>query len=337
MLNPYQDVTWETALKTVSVSHAHAKTNKHFDRLYNGGVRHFAISNYYPSKPVYDDGKGNVENSEIYEAFENWRAAHPDVIPCPNAEHTHHLEIDRIHLNGLGSLWSSGEPIGAEGQIGVEESWKYSVDHILSNLLYADGGGVTINHPLWSYLPLKMAAEMLDYDERVLGIEFSNDAQEQYHGQSYGWDMEYWDALLLSGRRAWGFAVPDWQHTTTEDWHGRIILLTDEATEHAYLKAYRDGHFYSQYGNTNLAFSDINVADGVLTVSADNATSIKIIIDSVTHHFDGASASVQIPDKYIYIRAEAHSDTDSIYSNPIMSGLQPADNGRTRRWMMMGC
>lgn len=335
--NPYKTASFESLVP--SLSHGHCRTIENttitaariFNYIYRSGIRHIGISNYYPSTPVFPlenpqdktvvlTGNGELESSIIPD----------DVIGYPNAEH-HGVNIPSMHLNGIGSTFSSGSPEGSKPD-GIGSTWKYCVNEILSNLIEDDGGGVSINHPVWTAqystkMNAELICEVLDFDERVLGIEIYNDTCEKNYNA--GWALNIWDEVLLSGRRCWGFAVPDHD---TEDYSfedkatpprvkckGRNVLLC-EPNAHACLKAYRDGNFYSQILDTDLRFNGINFDESTnkLNVSTSNANTIKVVIDSETTTYNGNAVTVDIPIDAVYVRVEAHSDTDSIFSNPIM-------------------
>jgi hypothetical protein len=241
-----------------------------------------------------------------------------DAIGSPNAEH-HNMLVDggivsALHVNGLGSNFSS-DPVNNGGKNG---EWRETLKKILDALQFPDGGGITINHPKWSdefnQVNMKlMIPKMLDYDSRVLGIEIYNhtsDIDQEHLGTGYA--LDYWDDILKTGRRCWGFAVPDW-HTD-----GRNILLVDEATEEKCLKAYRKGNFYSRIKNTDLSFTNISFANNVLTVSTNKATSIDVVVNGVhTKHY-GSSCSQTISNFATYFRVSASNDSDEIYSNPFI-------------------
>lgn len=121
-------------------------------------------------------------------------------------------------------------------------------------LLFADGGGITLNHPTGKrdgYL------SMLDFDPRVLGIEVWNQLTSGF-GSSRGFYeapgqappdhfLRLWDEILATGRRCWGFFVKD--HNTYG--RGRNVLLVPpmetadvRERESAALRAHREGCFY---------------------------------------------------------------------------------------------
>jgi hypothetical protein len=119
-------------------------------------------------------------------------------------------------------------------------------------LLFADGGGVTLNHPtgkIDDYL------SYLDFDKRVLGIEVWNQltsgfgSNKGFYDNAPGPHLHFyrlWDDILRTGRRCWGFFVKD--HNTYG--RGRNVLLLPGASgsraerEAAALRAYRQGCFF---------------------------------------------------------------------------------------------
>lgn len=124
----------------------------------------------------------------------------------------------------------------------------------VGGLQYADGGGITLNHPTGS---LDDYAAMLDFDPRVLGIEVWNQLTSGF-GSSRGFYAEagqgpllhfyrLWDEVLRSGRRCWGFFVKD--HNTYG--RGRNVLLVPPAASRSApereadaMRAYRQGAFF---------------------------------------------------------------------------------------------
>lgn len=319
MINPYLGVDWETDQRIISISHAHSESQSQFNHLVTGGVQHYAISNYYPSSPTYP----------LADFFETV----PDgVIASPNAEH-HSASVDGttihvLHFNSLGSTFSSGKPRG-ETPIGLDGlDWATAFNEILNNLQYEDAGGITLNHPSWSAAQTYIMrinlfnwfCRFLDHDQRVLGLEIFNTAKETEAGESMEVNLKLWDDILSTGRRCWGFCVPDHEGQTRNDWEGRNILLVPNVTEHECLKAYRDGRFYGKLANTNLAFRSINLSpSNILTVDTENADTINIVSNGKNVHTgSGNHAVYKANNSTKYIRVEAHTDSDSIFSQPIM-------------------
>jgi len=117
--------------------------------------------------------------------------------------------------------------------------WKEGFTKILDSLICPDGGGIVIAHPQWSHLNAEAICEMLDFDDRVLGIElFSNGCESDYTGAC----ESLWDEILRTGRRCLGFCVQD--HLKEARWQGKIVLLTEDHSTQGALKAMREGCFY---------------------------------------------------------------------------------------------
>jgi len=57
MKNPYAEINWDTVLRVGSASHMHMVNQEQFENGYKHGLRHFQISNYYPSVPYKADTK----------------------------------------------------------------------------------------------------------------------------------------------------------------------------------------------------------------------------------------------------------------------------------------
>ncbi|MEX2586117.1 MAG: hypothetical protein WD315_06950 [Balneolaceae bacterium] len=153
--------------------------------------------------------------------------------------------IDRIRvMQGANRPWRIAFSEALDGERTDEDGQP------IAGLLYPDGGGVIINHPRH---PVRESIEMLEFDERVLGVEVWN------HRRWFGLrdeppHMEYythWDSLLAKGHRAYGFFVKD--HRLSG--RGRNILLvpdpegrTMDQRQKDALRAYRNGRFYGLLG-----------------------------------------------------------------------------------------
>lgn len=309
MYNPYSNVDFSTTEHIHGISHKHCTVQEQYEYLQSNGIRHLAISNYYPSKPVYP-------LSDYFTPYEG-------AIQCPNAEQHNFSNLFgvgvRLHMNSLGSFLETGSERG-ETPVGMHGlDWRAGIDMILADLQYEDGGGVTINHPVWTGLKAKDCCQILDYDSRVLGIEFYNQSSEE--SENNGWALDMWDTILRTGRRCFGFSVPDW---SLEVIKGRNVLLASP-TEYSCLKAYRDGAFYGKVGTTDFKFTNISYNNNVLDVSVDRDAQIKIITDSTNETLSGTQAEKQLnANDYVYVRVEAYSqvDDDNIYSNPIFLNKQ---------------
>lgn len=331
MINPYSNVDWSTYSQIITTTHDHVidtnvstTTKQHFDNLYNGGVRCFAISNYYPSAPMYP----------LSDYAEDIGGTVPaDIIEVPNAEQ-HNIAVygltgNSIHINSLGSMFSSGSargesPVGFAGGR-VEDLIK----QVTAQLLYADGGGLTINHPTWTYdrnlFSMDILKHILDIDDRVLGIEIFNTST---------WDVALWDEILVSGRRCWGFAVPDHFHKSHGTWYGRNVLVVPELTQHECLRAFRNGNMYCKYANTDLKFTGITLNGGTLTATTNEPATIKFVGDGIviSETSNVTSASVSTNGLIQYVRIEAETATDRILSQPIMFNVQSRKDNMGRKY-----
>lgn len=349
LINPYENVNWRTAQQIVSISHAHSRVKRtdgqrgvvyqrYLDNAVADGARHIPFSNYYPSEPFYP-------LSDFFEAV-------PDgVIASPNAEHHNFNGWGALHMNGMGCYASTGSP-GGSTPVGAQMTAEGAIKYILNTLQYPDAGGITINHPGWSVmqneqngLPRWTRANsrdavlfLLDVDDRVIGMEIRNSSASPYASGIEDSEVnenvnsvDLWDEILMTGKRCWGFCVPDHETEYGAKWTGRNVLLLDTFSEYSCLKAYRDGNFYSKVFNSDLAFNNIAYDNDVFSVSAPLAESVQIIIDGERTVYNGTSARVNIPASATYVRAEAwmsydwidrngrhHDVVEKIYSNPIM-------------------
>jgi len=383
--NPYRDINWSDVRRVSSTSHMHLTSQKDLENAYAHGIRHFAISNYYPSAPynaetrlsdfwlnqtwpVYKrDGsmlQPPINWNEVItwteELDEEWREKLPvaetgkvfrnipsDAMLCNNAEHHGFSNVPcGLHVNSPGSAYCSGNinvvnryhlqergfPIGFGG------TWQELFQGIIDGLDYPDGGGVVINHPTWfSDIPDAFVFEMLDFDERVIGMEIYNDLSYGYtqsgkraldfQDEEPGFSLNLWDRVLSSGRKCLGFAVPD--HSARAggggDWHGRIVLLVPEFTEHECLRAFRNGNFYACMKDNGLTVTGFSADAEKATVRLNAQAAIRFIADGeVLLEASGSSAEFAIPQRngrpaITYLRIEATDETgERLILQPVM-------------------
>lgn len=304
MINPYANVNWPAAQHIKSFSHMHATTQSFFNLAVQDGYQHFAISNYVPSEPIYP----------LADRFTNIPSG---IVGSPNSEKTNTTN-NGGHFNALGSF-----AVGhGQDEDSVAVTWQQAFDEILSQLQFPDGGGITLNHPDDHNLSLR--CNMLDYDERVLGIEIYNRVIDVNKGNpNYLTNsLAFWDKILRTGRRCWGFCVVDWQIEKYAPHYGSNILLVPDLTEQDCLRAYRSGAFYSQIMDNGLRFNRIDVSDSAVNVSVNKPATINVVTDvGVVATSQGTECSYIIKNKDIFVRVEAVEDgvEDShIFSNPIM-------------------
>ena len=381
MINPYEGVNWQRAIRVPSATHMHIVNQENLDNGYRYGVRHFPISNYYPSAP-YDANTrlsdfrlrqwwGTVRDGRRLDPPINWndiitweheleepyRRDFPfaetepvytdipeDVILSHNAEH-HGFTNSRAHICSPGSSFASGTfdanwhyHLDRHGfPWGFGGTWQEGFKGMLQGLDYPDGGGITINHPTWfTRFSADQVFEMLDFDERVLGIEIYNDysgRKNWFENPDYkapdepetGLSLNLWDRILSTGRRCWGFCVPDHKVEKGGNWNGRSVLLVSEFTEHNCLKAYRQGQFYGCLKDSGLTIRDFTVTDSSISVSTNSTARIKFITGAgVTSTVTGDSATYELgrdnsTPEVTYVRVEVEDDSgERLFLQPVM-------------------
>ena len=380
MLNPYKGLDWKTVKRVPSATHMHCQTQNTLDNGYRYGIRHFPVSNYYPSAP-YDANTRYSDftlrqswpvkrNGELIEPPINWnevitwqdeldervRARLPfgetglafteipdDIILSHNAEH-HGFTNSSAHICSPGSSFASGtfDVKGREYRlkehgipIGFGGTWQEAFRGMIRDLDDPAGGGIVICHPTWfSRLKDSEVLAMLDFDERVLGIEIFNhgmverDWSERGNppGETeIGFSLHLWDRILSTGRRCWAFCVPDHAVQKGRDWTGRCILLVPDFTESECLRAYRNGSFYGCLMDNGLTVTDFHASDTEVSVKTSRSAKIMFITnEGLAHTATGTSAAYLIPiadgkPAIVYVRVEISDDTgERLFLQPVM-------------------
>lgn len=204
---------------------------------------------------------------------------------------------------------------------GVGLPWREGFDRILDSLLFADGGGITINHPASSHLPISLLLEMLDYDPRVLGIEVFN------HNDSVDFSESaepLWDVILSTGRQCFGFFVED--HNLDRKWKGKIIIITKDKTAHGCLKAIRQGNFYGAMIDNGLRFEYLNFDGKTLKAKTNRPVTFKLVsklgITAYNQNVTEFSFTVKegMEEKLGYLRLTAREgrEVEKLYAQPFM-------------------
>ena len=263
------------------------------------------------------------------------------VLEAPNAEHHNFYyengtRIPRLHMNSPGSLFASGTfdqwerrrfQTGVRGgyDFGSGELWSTAIDRMIEGLMYPDGGGVTINPPVWSAYYRPLILSILDHDPRVLGMEVIED------GHTNG--EKYWDWVLATGRQCFGFFVPDHSIRRKDDSFGVNVLVTPERSVHACLKAYRDGNFYGALRGLNeLKFTRISFHDTTVEAETDKPARLEVITGvgkvkettgtSVKWTMEGQySWSGPRADAHVFARIKAYAldgSGEELFSQPFM-------------------
>jgi len=383
LFNPYSNINWESVNRIPSATHMHIPNQQILENGYQYGMRHFPISNYYPSAPhdentrrsdftLHQHWPAKLLNGETLSPPINWNEiitwqdelvepfstnlpfseeelmfpnVPEDLIFSPNAEH-HGFTNSKAHICCPGSSFISGniDPQGNKYNlhkhgfiVGFGDTWQNAFDLIFKELKFADAGGITINHPTWfSKLPEAQIFEMLDYDERVLGIEIYNDSvgrkdwsidpnYEPPDEKKYGYSTNLWDKILGTGRRCWGFSVPDHGVELGADWKGRNILLVPEFTDYNCLKAYRHGNFYGCLKDNGLRVLSFNASESKLEVKTNRQATFKFITEKgIVKQSDGYEACFEISQEknnlnLVFARLEISDNTgECLFLQPIM-------------------
>lgn len=354
MTNPYQGIDWESVLRVPSATHMHINNQDNLENGYRFGIRHFPISNYYPSVPynaatrqsdfqlrhnwpVMQDGEQlepPINWNEIItwadELDEPYRSDFPfdetepvyshipsDIIVSSNAEH-HGFTNSNCHICSPGSSFASGTfdvhnryQLNKHGfAVGYGRTWQEGFEKMIEALDYPDGGGITINHPTWfSKFTDEQVFEMLDFDDRVLGIEIYNDysnRKDWLENPNYqppdetdkGFSLNLWDRVLSTGRRCWGSCVPDHSVCRDGNWDGRNVLLVPTFTEDECLRAYRIGSFYGCLKDNGLTVNNFQVNDTQLSVTTSVVATIRFITnDGEVKSVTGTEGVFDIPQR----------------------------------------
>lgn len=380
MYNPYEHVVWGSAQRVPSATHMHLMSQAHLDNGYRFGIRHFPISNYYPSVP-YDaktrqsdfrlkqwwpasrDGRQidppinwndivdwPEELEEEYRQLLPFEETSPvydsvpeDVILSHNAEH-HGFSNSNAHICSPGSSFASGTfdvhanyHLNSHGfPVGFGGTWEEGFQGMLKGLDYPDAGGITINHPTWfSRFRDEQVFKMLDFDPAVLGIEIYNNysgRKNWFENPDYvapdeeqGFSLNLWDRILKTGRRCWGFCVPDHSVCGNENWNGRSVLLVSEFSEYDCLRAYRLGQFYGCMQDSGLTIEEFDVSESEASVKLNSSARVRFVSDrGVLLDVVGKSASCNLPQvdgkaNLIYLRIEVLEDSgERLFLQPVL-------------------
>ena len=250
------------------------------------------------------------------------------ILEAPNAEH-HSFTDTGAHICAPGSLYASGTfdagndfKLAEHGYaLGTSLPWRDAFEGVLDALLVPDGGGIVVNHPVWSALPQELVQEMLDFDPRVLGIEvFNHTTIRMLDPEKMSWAKNevLWDSILATGRQCFGFFVPD-HHLRTKNWRGRNVLLAREFSAEECLRAYRRGAFYGALRGNGLRFTSIDANESSVRVRTNGATKLEFITErGIVLTADAAEAeyllSRNAQDKLdvTFVRVKAYDGTGEI-------------------------
>lgn len=309
--NPYS-IDFTNIVETKSFSHMHTRSQNRFEQAYAMGYRHFPGVHYQPSTPTYP-------LSDFYTNIPN------DVLGAPNSEKVKYTNVGG-HYNALGSF-----AVGhGHTQENATVTWQEGFQDIFDQLQFETGGGVTINHTT----NFDNICKMLDFDNRVLGMEIYNHGTENdsngYVGL-YNTYLSTWDDVLSTGRRCYGFAVVDWLVEGWAPFFGSIILLSDSFTEQSLLEAYRTGSFYSILDDTGLRFTEISSTETSVSVSVNRPAAIKFITENGVEKTEtGTNATYTVNDN-TYVRVDVQEGENQyarLFSNAVMfKGKEETSDG----------
>ena len=359
-LNPYSNVDWEKVQPLCGCTHMHCVNDEQFQRFIKQGLEFVTLANYHPSVPwyplkdmrkrslrvgqkgVFKDGKYieeyvdftpySKEDSDKGEATFSHIPEH--ILEAPNAEHHWFSNYSvYLHISAPGSLmatgypdvrWNGEDPLCNLSEYGFQKgcpvTWQEAFKMLLDRLIVPDGGGVIINHPVWSHLAFQDILDMLDFDDRVLGIEIFNDGCSHDYTETADY---LWDMILSTGRQCFGFCVQD---HPKEEWRGRIQLLPNERTQEGALRAMRNGQFYGSVTGEH-HFTKISFDGRKLDIAWDSeADDFQLISKKGIIHFDGKIkeySCIFTPEEleeHLYFRCTVRFGRrgEKLYSQPIM-------------------
>lgn len=312
VLNPYETADFATQIK--SVSHVHPiSVNPDLDQtlideLHDLGYNHVPVSHYMPSAPYYP--------------LADYCDVPSGMLSSPNSEKVQVRDGNANigHYNTLGCfLTGYGQPSTGD----VPGQWRDIFAQAFAQLQYADGGGITINHPDSNItIMFNRYCQMLDFDNRVLGLEVYNNMSERINGAGYcaSTFIPMWDRILATGRRCWGFGALDWMGETYHPLYGSNMLCC-ASNERECLKAYRDGRFYVLVKDTGIRVTSISATAMRVKVSVNKSAHISFVTNNGRVSYTGKEANYSPKLTDVYVRCEIVDSADSdgiIYTQPIM-------------------
>lgn len=354
MINPYKNIDFNSIVVLPAISHEHTYSQEYFQNCWNRGIRIIPIVHYGPAVPRYPiDGwtaeyEDYTDETGLVKATRTETGAIADFVDnngdtvdvselpsLPNAERVNLSDYPNIHLCSLGSTfgdpgwsllpgnvnptggivaWRSAHPVLTFGEL---------LTSIEANKLY-DDIFLTLNHPTEvenTYL------RMLAYG-KINAVEAYNNGYTDEMNQTFRNKI---DNFLRAGYRFWLVASTDWQGDypvdsgRTEDLGCNVLLLDPNYNsmskidkEKEILSAYMQGRFYAS-GKRTIGLSSLTAGEGVVSLTlSETVPTLKIITDSETIELSNVSnASYNIKNPTIFVRFEAFSGTDFLFTNPI--------------------
>jgi hypothetical protein len=290
--------------EVISTTHAHCRTDADLAILATY-YDHVAISNYWPSMPVYP-----------LSAY--FTTVPTNFLSSPNAE--------QVHLAGL----SASAHFCSVGSFLSRESEKWDgtvyemIDEAKGTMQFSNAGGITINHPKSNdALSSVDIIDLLDNSSGIFAMEIYNANLFRNHGAETAYALDIWDEILATGRQIFGVAVPDHycQYWVSEGLHfGFCHVMVGAKTEQEILSAYSIGRFYSSIYNDTLKFKNINYTTtaGFTVETTESATITFVTANGRSTPVTGTTATYTPVDGDVYVRAEATNGTNTLYTNAVI-------------------
>jgi predicted metal-dependent phosphoesterase TrpH len=165
----------------------------------------------------------------------------------------------------------------------------------------ASGAFVVFNHPTWHihHWPIFKMLKL----RRAYALEVYNAVCDSLPGAAECADK--WDRLLTCGYRIWGVATDDAHAARHRD---RAWVMVDaERSRRSIVEALKAGRFYASSG---VRINSIAVEGSALRIESADAQEIRFFADrgSMRGRRMGTSASCEIQDNDIFLRAELYGD-----------------------------
>ncbi|MEI6056172.1 MAG: hypothetical protein WCR55_08960 [Lentisphaerota bacterium] len=348
IINPYQEIDFNTAEFIPGISHEHCTSQKKLENAYNRGIRFFAITNYQPSAPNYpltgynspyedwSDSKAdklitryNVGSYKDFIDVLGNQVRIRDLLGAPNAEKTLFIGSE-THISQPGSTYGSANhqpPLGGipsthKNLINWRKAFPLpyqNIDAFIFNakrcMILNDGGLLIINHS-YNISELKKWINL-----GCEGMEIYNNYYDELINKRF---QKAWDTLLTEGYRLWGFAVVDWEEVRQPIKGCNLIVgnmkgFTKEQKELQCLRAYKRGQFFaSWYGRMRVQELSSNNVIGKVVFKLLYPAKILAKTNNREITFESTNtAEVNLLNDESYIRFEATDGLDYLWTNPM--------------------
>lgn len=182
------------------------------------------------------------------------------------------------------------------------------------------GGVAILSHPNWGETFCHWKQEDLESINGHAGIEVFNGNILRDTGSPLASDR--WDMLLSQEHRVWGYGVDD-THNELDLANGWTMVLADEPTPDAILKALRDGRCYASSG---VFFEAIEVDNDTIRIVTQNADRIAFVgkHGRWLKWVNNQRAEYRINGNEGYVRVEAYGHYGSVgWTQPFFVTFYP--------------